>query len=414
MGIEEEKKDGWANALSGLEDSKVDKTLHTSWGFRTVLDDSQLSSMYNSEGLAARIVDMMADDMTREGWALENDTEGLILDEFKRLDVQEKVNYALKQARLFRGSLIVIVTENERLEEPLRENKKIKMLRVYSAARVFDDHNFIVSNPSNPYYDDFEYYTIRLKNGELQRIHASRCLVFKGEPSAGYDSNTDLTHEYWGYSILQKCYDRLKNYGAVEQGLANLMLEANIGKFKFSNLKDILANNEDGQRQLLTRLNAINRAKSLINAVVFDEDEDYIRDTVNLSGIPEMLDRMQMNLSAVTGYPVTKLFGRSPSGMNATGESDMRNYYDVVSAKQESILRPALMKLIRYIEINAYGEPTEDRPSVFVKFNSLWNLDEKKKAEITKIEAEVYEKYINLGVLSPEEVREMKFPEVEQ
>ena len=38
--------------------------------------------------------------------------------------------------------------------------------------------------------------------------------------------------------------------------------------------------------------------------------------------------------------PVTRLLGQSPAGLSATGDSDTRNYYDMIAARQELDLRP--------------------------------------------------------------------------
>lgn len=43
---------------------------------------------------------------------------------------------------------------------------------------------------------------------------------------------------------------------------------------------------------------------------------------------------------------MTKLFGRAPAGMNATGESDLQNYYDYVDTLRESVLAPILRRLL--------------------------------------------------------------------
>ena len=56
------------------------------------------------------------------------------------------------------------------------------------------------------------------------------------------------------------------------------------------------------------------------------------------TGLPDVYDRVMMDVAGAAKTPVTKLFGRSPAGMNATGESDMNNYYDYIDGLRENQL----------------------------------------------------------------------------
>ena len=90
-------------------------------------------------------------------------------------------------------------------------------------------------------------------------------------------------------------------------------------------------------------------SKSVLNAVILDRDEMYDKQYTTLAGLPEVIDRFMLQLSGATGIPVTRLYGRSPAGLNATGESDLRNYYDLIEAAQRNRLMPPLRKLINII-----------------------------------------------------------------
>lgn len=52
-----------------------------------------------------------------------------------------------------------------------------------------------------------------------------------------------------------------------------------------------------------------------------------------------------------------KLFREVPSGMNATGESDLKNYYDYVNSQREAKLRPVLECLL---SISAWGAVSDN------------------------------------------------------
>ena len=72
-----------------------------------------------------------------------------------------------------------------------------------------------------------------------------------------------------------------------------------------------------------------------------------------------------MDMAGAAEIPATKLFGRSPQGLNATGEADLRNYYDMIAQMQERILRPALEKLLPVMAISCWGYVPDDFEIVF-------------------------------------------------
>jgi phage-related protein (TIGR01555 family) len=408
--------DGWVNLLAGLG-KRSDKTKHNDWGGYVLFDDSTLSNLYDGDGLASKIVDVVPDDMTRNGWKIKNDDE-VIKKEMSRLGVRTAINKALKYARLYRGALIVIITKNGKLENPLNQTSgEIKSLRVYSAARIPLISTDIVDDPNSKYFEEIEVFPIYKRDGNIMKVHNSRCLIFKGEVSSDCQE-LDIKYRYWGLSTLQKIWQRLANYSAIERGISNLMLEFSVGKYKLSNLAQILSQGKSGVDMCYNRMEIINASKSIINAVLLGENEDYSRDTVSLNGIGDVVDRGMMNLSSVCGIPVTKLFGRSPAGMNATGESDIRNYYDDVSSKQEIILLPELQKIVNLVAGYVYpqirqteeGEPIEEYE---VELNPLWEPTEKELAEIGKIEAETDNLNIMNQIYDSEEARKMRFPELE-
>ena len=72
-----------------------------------------------------------------------------------------------------------------------------------------------------------------------------------------------------------------------------------------------------------------------------------------------------MDMAGAAEIPATKLFGRSPQGFNFTGESDLRNYYDMIAQMQERLLRPALEKLLPVMAVSCWGYVPEDLEIVF-------------------------------------------------
>lgn len=404
------KQDGWINTLAGLG-KRADKIRRSSFSDTGVLTDEQLTNLWTGEGLGKKIVAAIADDMTRNWITIGGDPSKKILKELDRLDAQSTFNLAIKWARLYRGSLILVGAEDGReLTKALGENiKTISWLKVYPAPRVKISQENIIIDPKSEYFEDVEMFPIQRMDGTEFKAHRTRCILFKGEPVPHTGSSSiSFDQRYWGLSILNSIWSRLQNYSSIEQGIANLMLEVNIGKFKLSNLAEMISeNNSDA---LYNRMETINASKSILNAVLIGDTEDYMRDSANLTGIPETLDRFMMNLSAVCEIPVTRLFGRSPAGQNSTGESDLRNYYDKVQASQNNQLLKPLQDLVmlinKYLKVDTNEE---DAQELTVEFNSVWEPTQEELVDMRKKQSETDKVYLDSGALDPDEIRTMRF-----
>ena len=119
----------------------------------------------------------------------------------------------------------------------------------------------------------------------------------------------------------------------------------------------------------------------MINAVVLDGEEEWQRIGVDFNGMPEILQMYLQIAAGAADIPVTRFVGMSPAGLNATGESDLANYYDRIHSDQELRLTPALEKLDIAIQRSALGKFD---PDIFYEWNSLWQMTDEAKAAIAK------------------------------
>lgn len=376
------KMDGWFNVLSGLG-GKKDKSTYTQHAGYTWLDDETLTSIYIGDGLGGRIVDIVADDMTREWIDFDVENGAVFRDELIRLNAEEAFNIALKWQRLYGGALLIIgALDGNPPEKPLNEKKikTIQYLKVVDRTCVDMNASEFYTDPADPNFGKVKVFVINYNiNGQLikMKVHSSRCIEFHNDaiPSVALHS-VPLSVRYWGMSSLQRIYEEVRDLGGVTQSTLNILFEFIIGKYKFNNLQELIA--EGNEKQLVTRMEIMDMSKSILNAVILDNEEDYTRDYANLAGIPEVIDRFMLKLSGSTTIPVTRLFGRSPAGLNATGENDLRNYYDLVESNQRNKLKPTLMRLVGIISNYKKVSPID------IKFNSLYQTTEQEKAAIEK------------------------------
>ena len=410
------RSDGWENLATGLG-TKADKRRYTRITPDGSLSDEELSAIYTSDGLAAKIVDTIPDDMTRQGWTYEynkglknEDEADAGLNEITdSLELQSKVNLALKWARLYGGSVIVLAAlDGSDLSSPLNPSR----IRYFDGLRVIDRSNIEYDNikfqtdPNQINYGKPELYPINFGlngNYSITYVHASRVIEVHGrEIPLNYKTRAfRYETKYWGLSELQFCHKEIAQIAQSFGGISQLLDEISVGKYKFKDLADILAS-PDGTKMLEKRIENADLIKSVFHSVYMDSEEDYMRENVTLSGVSDVLYQYFMKLSAVTGYPITRLFGVSPAGLNSTGEGDMLNYYDVVRNKQSIILKPILDRIISVIcDWKGFEKPE-------IKFNPLKQLSEKEEAELelsrqqaNSMKWEAYQKAIDMGIIEP-------------
>ena len=178
------------------------------------------------------------------------------------------------------------------------------------------------------------------------------------------------------------------------------MTDAAQGVFKLKGLHSAVASNRS--EELLKRMELVDMSRSISRSILLDaEDEEFRRDSYGFAGIPEVLEKMMLRLAAAARLPVSLLMGQAPAGMNATGESDTRFFYDQVRAEQEAI-KPKIERLIKV----KFGD---ESAKVNIDFPALWQMTDREKAELRHMDAETDRIYLQEGVLLPEEVAIKRF-----
>ena len=137
---------------------------------------------------------------------------------------------------------------------------------------------------------------------------------------------------------------------------------------------------------------ALNRIKSVYRLMMIDKErEDFSRVAIQFAGLGDLMTKYQERLAAAADIPMTRWAGRSPGGLNASGDSDMNNYVMMVEANRENNLAHVLPVLDLVLARDA---GLKDVPEF--KWNSLLELSEKDQAEVSKIKVEA----VALGVTS--------------
>ena len=217
-----------------------------------------------------------------------------------------------------------------------------------------------VTDPSDPDFELPEYYTIRdEESGTLiSKVHHSRILRFTGRE---LPYNEKIMETYWGESEIEAIYSELVKRDNVSGNIASLTFRANVNYLETDSLDQMLAvNNTEAQRRFWQTLQTQSVIESNFGTRLVNKGDVMHNTQYTFTGLADVYDRVMMDVSGAAKTPVTKLFGRSPAGMNATGESDMNNYYDYIDGLRENQLRPLLERLLPIMALSAWGTVPDD------------------------------------------------------
>lgn len=398
--------DGLENVVAGLGTDR-DKRSYSVWADPRILTRQELENMYRGSWLAKKIVNAVADDMTRE-WLhviFDDDSEKsqfAIEKAEKCFAVRRKINEALRWSRLYGGATVIIGTRDKNLAKPLdvKNVRKgdMRYLHVVDRWRL---------SPSGSLNRDLENPNFGMPNNYVLaesavQVHHTRVLRFNGEKLPYF---AWLRNAMWDDSVLQHVMDSLMNCDTTTQAIATMMFESNVDVVKSEGLADVLAR-KDGEAVLTKRFQVAALLKSFNRMLLLDGTESYEKKQNSFANLDKVIQQFMIDVSGAADIPMTRLFGTSATGMNATGDNDIRNYYDMVSAKQEAELRPQLEYLYEVLVRSELGHMPED---FRFDFNPLWQLSETEQATVEKTRADRDHVYLNAGVVTEALVaRELK------
>ena len=414
------RQDGYTNLLNKYGTAQ-DNSMAYSYEQEPITADMELVRLYEGNGLFSKIIDRPAEEAVKHGLDIDYGDDSIaeyVEERLDELDFEEKFATAEKWARLYGGALIVMLCDDGgSLEEPLDYDKvrTIEELRVFERAIVQEDYQglyqskMIFSNSDLPIGQP-EFYHINSLYGSFT-VHYTRCLIFRNGRLP--EQTTNSIYRHWGMPEHVKIKQALRECMTSHSNGTKLLERSVQAIYKMKNLATLLSSDE-GEGKVLQRLQVIDMARGILNSMAIDaEGEDYDFKTLQMAGVKDVIDTTCNMLSAVTNIPQTILFGRSPAGMNATGDSDLENYYNMVENIQKQNMKKNIRTLIDLILKQGFLEgEIQDIPKFKVKFSALWSLSdtekadiEQKKAQTEQIKAQLAQAYIDAGVLDPSEVR---------
>jgi len=392
------REDGYKNLLSGYGTNR-DPSEHTTPQSDTALTRQYVESVYRADGIGRRIVDLPAEEMTRQWVQVQGDDGEDRASELHRLGAKQQFNRALRWAGLYGGAMMVMIADDRQpnLSAPLRERqlRGIEDLLVYDRHQVGWTGQSVSMDPTSRWYGKPETFLVSPISGVPFTVHRSRVLMFDGDD---IPDRLRSQNDGWGDSRLQAVYRSLSRYAEGMGGTSAILRDFILPVLSMKNLSDMIAS---GQEDVVKkRLEILGVSRSILNVLLIDaEDEGYEKKASSVSGIDNLLAELKHNISACAGIPQTKLFGRSPAGQNSTGESDIRQWYDTVRGEQEDKMIPQLTELVRLLDVAAGQAEPEGR---MVVPEPLWQPSKQEQVTTHKTAAETVSLLLDYGVIDPE------------
>lgn len=410
---------GWLDPITGQGDPARDKRAGLMWGGGVPMRSETLASLFAYNDLAHVIVTALPEWGLRHGWDLAlgernavdaQRVESEVRKQLDQLRAHEVQREGATWGQLYGGGLVLIgAADGQATDQPLDVDalERVEFLRAVERThvRVAELHD----DPAGGDFGTPRVYQVEERTPvgtTATRWHASRVLRY---PGALTPERVRRHNRGWDLSVLDRVAAKLSLHDSLWDNVGAMVADGSQGVWKIKGLFNAVVS---GRRdQLESRFAIADRTRSLFRSLLLDADsEDFSYVHRQFSGIAPLLAQSAIRTAAAAQMPVTVLFGQSPAGLNATGESDIRLWYDRVESYQEDVLRPRLERLVTLILRSSAGPTKGQAPEHWkVNFRPVRKATPMEEAELRARQAQIDNAYVSARVLSAEEVAVSRF-----
>lgn len=410
--------DGFDNFISRVGMNNNNSLSAGVYTFNYVTRNRQLiEAAYRGSWIVGQVIDTIPEDMTKAGLEIStNESKQDINDlhaQVSRKQIWQSVCATLKWGYLYGGAIAVMQIEGQDLETPLNydtiKEGQFKGLAVYDRWQVNPHVNNIIKEGPNmglPQYYDLVVNPVSLTKswepddgkiggtGQIT-VHHSRVIRGIGIELPYYQAITEMM---WGESKLERLWDRLISFDTATMSCANLIERANNRTIGVDKLREIVALGGKAQMGLEKQFAMMREFQTNEGLTLLDKNDTFTSTSYSFAGLSDVMLQFGQQLSGASGIPLVRLFGQSPAGLSATGDSDLRTYYDNINSQQESKLREPFEKILKVMWASTYGEKAPS--DLQFKFKPLWQMSAMDQATIAKIKADTILEVEEAGLLS--------------
>ena len=386
--------DAFSNPAARIGFGTMDLLQATEYPMTRMTQNYQLlTSLYRDSWIVQNIVATIPNDIMRKWYEIKSGIAPDYLNRLARLErntqLRKKLLLGMYWGRLYGGAVgVMLIRGQDDLSIPL--DMDAVMPGSFLGLQILDrwsgvyPEGELVTDQENADYGLPKYYTIRdeVSGATTVRVHHSWVVRFIGR---GLPWTGQVMEQYWGESELEAIYNEIVKRDNVSGNIAALTFRANINYMETDGLDQLLGTaNAETQRRFWNTLSAQSIMENNFGTRVINKGDAIHNTQYTFTGLSDVYDCMMMDVAGAARIPVTKLFGRSPAGMNATGESDMRNYYDYIDGLRENEFRPIIERILPVMAMSAWGEVPDD---LEITFPTMQTPDAKEKAETAEKKA---------------------------
>lgn len=355
--------------------------------------------------LIRKACEMPALDALRNGFEAVAD-DGQELDKeavrkIKRLDkkmgIKAAATEAITKARIFGVAYVFFDFscdfDDKYLEKPF--NPDAIKPGTYRGIKVIEPRYVVAycTNTSNPLGDRFfepEYYSIFGR-----KVHHSHIIrVVHSE----VPDQLKPTYMYGGVSVVQQIMESAYAASITANEAARLVHSKRTTVFQTES--DIFS---AGQAAIEEKLLEFSRFRDNFSVLPIGDSDSLSVTETGLAGLSEVIMTGLQVVAAASNVPATKLLGTSPSGFQSTGAHEIATYHELLETIQEHDAAPIIE---RHWIMTQRSEGAAENLTLTVAFEKLDVLTEQDQANVNKIKADTAAVWVDLQVISPEELRQ--------
>jgi len=380
----------------------------------------QLEAGYRGSWIVGRVIDCVAEDMTKAGVIINTNEGADDIQEFKvqmsRLQIWQRIRDAVAWGRLYGGAIGVFQIDGQDLESPLDpetiQEGQFKGIAVYDRWQLNPVLSQIIESGPDiglpAYYDivlgsnlndpgqvwgqgsqtvqpSSNENTAKAQTAQTAgamtaarvRVHHTRCFRTGGHKLPFFQAITEMM---WDESVIERLWDRLVEFETATSSAGGLIGRANLRTVNIENFREILAAGDEAKAGLVEQFEYMRQFQNSEGLTILDGTDKFATTAYSFAGLSDMLNQFGEQLSGACETPLVRLFGQSPAGLGGNGDTDIRNYYDSINTKQEGMLRNPVELMIKILWRSTFGVPAPT--DLTFQFTPLWQMSAADKAKI--------------------------------
>ena len=355
------------------------------------------------QGLIRACIQTVSDDLSRKWIKIDGCDDPhkleIIENELKKLHIKDLFHKAVTTTGYMGGAFIFIDTGEDDLTLPLAINDLSAELKEGSKVKfvVVDPVNVspIEYNCIDPLRDD--YMQPRMWQVLGKRVHASRLLPFvENQPPMLLKPN----YNFLGIPQAQILWDYVMHFNQTRASTARLLDK--ISLLVVQTDMDAVLSDEHGIELFDAKMEFLERYRNNDSVFVCDKESEGVMNVqTTIAGCTDVVRQSLELIACINRTPAVKLLGISPSGFNATGESDLKTYYDYISSKQE-LYREQIQTIINVIQLCEFGNID---PAITFKFEPLNEENKASQAMTAQTKIGALTQLVDRQAMSAEELR---------